>query len=36
MTSIISKLRAIASELDGAQRALLDVRGTRATDNKVR
>jgi hypothetical protein len=36
MTSILTKLRALAAELDQAQRALLDVRTTRASDDQVR
>jgi len=36
MTSILTKLRTLAAELDQAQRALLDVRGTRPTDDQRR
>jgi hypothetical protein len=36
MTSILRKLRTLAAELDQAQRALLDIRATRASDDQVR
>ena len=32
MTSLVTKLRNLASELDQAQRALLDVRGAKPVD----